>query len=181
MISMHAIVAAEPIALGGHDFDQRIVAYLRRAPHLVIGGHAVEHINAQLGLLRPDTPDADIDIVGRDLASGTLASVRLTGLEIRDLIEPAMTRIIEATKNTLARTPPQLAADVIERGITLTGTNSHLRDVAQRISRETGTSAHVARSARTCTAIGAAKSLEQQPARAQRSARTRVPVAARSH
>ena len=126
--------------------------------------------------------DAHIEIVGRDLASGTLTSVRLTSHEIRDLLEAPITRIIDATKDTLARTPPQLAADVIDRGITLTGENSLLRAVAQRISLETGTPAHVADSARTCTAIGAAKSLEEQPARAQPFARTAIPVtAATSH
>jgi rod shape-determining protein MreB and related proteins len=101
--------------------------------------------------------DAHIEIVGRDLASGTLTSVRLTSHEIRDLLEAPITRIVDATEDTLTRTPPQLAADVIDRGITLTGENSLLRAVAQRISLETGTPAHVADSDRTCTAIGAAK------------------------
>ena len=182
MISMRAIVASQPIRVGGQDFDQRIVAHLRRTHQLLIGEHAVEHINVQIGSLRPDTQDAHIEIVGRDLASGTLTSVRLTSHEIRDLLEPSITRIIDATKDTLARTPPQLAADVIDRGITLTGENSLLRAVAQRISLETGTPAHVADSARTCTAIGAAKSLQKHPARAQPFARTAIPVtAATSH
>jgi rod shape-determining protein MreB len=181
MISMRAIVASQPIPLGGHDFDQRIVAHLRRAHQVLIGEHAIEHINVQIGSLPPDPHDTHIDILGRDLASGTLTSVRLTSHEIRDLLEPPITRIIQATKNTLASTPPQLAADVIDRGITLTGNNSLLCGVAQRISHETGTPAHVAHSARTCTAIGAAKSLQEQPLRAQHSARTPISVTAATY
>jgi rod shape-determining protein MreB len=178
MISMRAIVASQPIHVGGHDFDQRIVAHLRRAHQLLIGDQAVEHIKVHIGSLRPDAYDAHIDIVGRDLPSGTLTSVRLASREICALLEPPITRIIQATKDTLARTPPQLAADVIDRGITLTGNSSLLRRVAQRISHETGTPAHVAHSARTCSAIGAAKSLEQRTARAQHFVRTPAAVTA---
>lgn len=182
MISMRAIVASQPIPFGGDDFDQRIVARLRRAHQLVIGEHAVARLNVQIGSLPPDAHDAHIDVDGRDLASGTLTSVRLSSHEIHELLESPITRIIEATKNILARTPPQLTADVIDRGITHTGNNSLLRVVAQRISHETGTPAHVAHSPRTCTAIGAAKSLQEQPVRARHSARTPLSVtAATSH
>jgi rod shape-determining protein MreB len=182
MISMCAIVASQPIRVGRHDFDQRIVAHLRRTHQLLIGPHAVEHINVEIGSLRPDMDDTHIDIVGRDLPSGTLTSVRLTGHEVRNLLEPSITRIVDAAKNTLARTPPQLAADIIERGITLTGNNSLLRGIAQRIRHDTGMPAHVAHWARTCTAIGAAKSLEQQPTHARRSARRAIRLtAAASH
>jgi actin-like ATPase involved in cell morphogenesis len=105
-----------------------------------------------------------------------LTGVRLTSHEIRGVLEPSITRIIEATTDTLARTPPQLAADVIDRGITPTGNNSLLRGVAQRISHEIGTPAHVAHSPRTCTAIGAANSLQEQPTRARHSAPTAIPI-----
>ena len=178
MISMRAIVASQPIRFGSHDFDRRIVTRLRRAHQLLIGEHAVARINVQIGSLPPDAHDAHIDIDGRDLASGTLTSLRLTSHEIHELLETPITRIIEATKNILARTPPQLTADVIDRGITHTGNNSLLRVVAERISHETGTPAHMAHSPRTCTAIGAAKSLQEQPARARHSARTPLSVAA---
>ena len=180
MISMRSIVASQPIRLGGQDFDRRIVAHLRRTHQLRVGGTRRAH-QCSDRLATPGSADAHIDR-GRDLASGTLTSVRLTSDEICDLLEPSITRIVDATMDTLARTPPQLAADVIDRGITLIGENSLLPVVAQRISLVTGTPAYVADSARTCTAIGAAKSVEQQPARIQPLARTAVPItAATSH
>ena len=178
MISMRAIVTSQSIRVGSHEFDRRIVAHLRRTHQLLIGEHAVEHIKAQIDSPRPDPHAAHIDIVGHDLAAGTLRSVRLTNHELRDLLDTPITRIIEATIDTLARTPPQLAADVIDRGITLTGDNSLLRGIAQRIGLVTGTPTHIGDSAGTCAAIGAAKSREEQPGRAQHSARTAIPVAA---
>jgi len=178
MISMRAIVASRSVRVGGREFDQRIVTHLKRTHQLLIGEDAVEHIKAEIGSQRPDAEDAQIEILGRDLASGTLASVRLTSRDIRDLLERPIARVIEATKETLARTPPQLAGDVIDHGITVTGRDSLLRAVAQRIALETGTPARVADSARTCTAIGAARSLGEQPARGQHSARTAISVTA---
>jgi rod shape-determining protein MreB len=182
MVSMRAIVASQPIAAGGEDFDRRIAAHLKRTHQMRIGQNSVEHIKIQIGSQHPDTHDAHIDIVGRDLASGAPSSLRLTSHEIRELLDPPITRIIDATKDTLARTPPQLAADVLDHGITLTGENALLPSVAQRISLETGTPAHIADSAPTCAAIGAAKSLEREPARAQHVAPLAIPVAtATSH
>ena len=178
MISMRAIVASQPIRIGSDDFDRRIVAHLRRTHQLLIGEHAVQHIKAQVDSPRPDPHAAHIDIAGHDLATGTLRSVRLTNHEIRTLLNTPITRIIEATIDTLARTPPQLAADVIDRGITLTGNESLLPGIAQQISLATGTPTHIADSTGRCAAIGAAKSVDEQPVRAQRSARTASPIAA---
>ena len=150
----------------------------RRTHQLLIGEHAVQHIKAQVDSPRPDQHAAHIDIAGQDLATGTLRSVRLTNHEIRTLLDTPITRIIEATFDTLARTPPQLAADVIDRGITLTGNESLLPGIAQQISLATGTPTHIADSTGRCAAIGAAKSFDEQPVRAQRSARTASPIAA---
>lgn len=115
---------------------------------MLISEHSVEHVKV-IGSVRPDARNLQIEIRGRDLASGTLRSLRLTGQQIHDLLERPITRIIEATKDTLARTPPQLAGDVIDRGITVTGGSPLMRGVAQRIGLETATPPHVADSART--------------------------------
>ena len=160
MISMRAIVTPQSIRVGSHEFDRRIVAQLRRTHQLLIGEHAVQHIKDQVDSPRPDPHAAHIDIAGQDLATGTLRSVRLTNHEIRTLLNTPITRIIEATIDTLARTPPQLAADAIDRGITLTGNESLLPGIAQQISLATGTPTHIADSTGRCAAIGAAKSFE---------------------
>jgi rod shape-determining protein MreB len=182
IISMRSIVASQSIEVGDQEFDQRIVAHLKRTHQLLISEHTVEHVKAQIGAVGPDARNLQIEILGRDLASGTLKSLRLTGRDIRDLLERPITRIIEAVKDTLVRTPPQLAGDVIDRGITVTGGSPLLRGVAHRIGLETGTPARVAESGRTCIAIGAARSLESQPTLAQDSARTAISFAtAASH
>ena len=174
MISMRAIVASQSIRVGDREFDQRIVAHLKRTHQLLISEHTVERVKAELGSVRPDARHLQIEILGRDLPSGMLKRLRVTSQEIHNLLNRPITRIIEATKNTLVRTPPQLAGDIIDRGITITGDSPLLRGVAYQIGLQTGTPAHVAESAGTCIAIGAARSLQQQPARAQHSARTAI-------
>ena len=163
VISMGAVVASRSIPVGGCDFDQRIIAHLKRRHRVLIGEQTAERIKVQIGSASMHAPDAQIEILARDMASETLKRVRLTGQEIRGTLESQITRVIQATKETLACTPPQLASDVMDLGITLTGGGSLLHGLAERLSRETGTPARVADGPFTCTAIGAAKALDQQP------------------
>ena len=163
VISMGAVVASRSIPVGGWDFDQRIVAHLKRTHRVLIAEQTAEQIKVQIGSASIHTQDARIEILARDIASETLKRVLLTGQEIRGTLESQITRIIQATKETLACTPPQLASDVMDRGITLTGGGSLLHGLAERLSRETGTPARVADGPFTCTAVGAARALDKQP------------------
>ena len=163
MISMGALVASRSIPIGSCDFDQRIVAHLKRRHGVLVGEQTAEQIKVQIGSASIHAQDAQIEIVARDIASETLKRVRLTGQEIRATLDSPITRIIQATKETLACTPPQLASDVIDRGITLTGGGCLLHGLADQLSRHTGTPARVADLPFTSTAIGAARALPKQP------------------
>jgi rod shape-determining protein MreB len=176
VISMAAIVASCPIPVGGRKFDERIVAHLKRNHQVLIGEQTAEEIKLQIGSASRHTQGAQIQILGRATASDTLTSVRVTSQEIQRALESPLTRIIEATKETLARTPPQLACDIIDRGITLTGGSSLLHGLPERLRLETGMPAHVADSPCTCIAIGSARSLDKQPTRSQSSGRPAIAV-----
>jgi rod shape-determining protein MreB and related proteins len=167
VISMAGIVASRLIPVGGREFDKRIVAHLKRNHRVLVGERTAQEIKLRIGSASPHTQDAQIEIVGRATVSETLTSVRLTGREIHRALESPLTRIIEATRDTLARTPPQLACDIMDRGITLTGGSSLLHGLPERLRLETGMPVHVADSPCTCIAIGSARSLDKRPTRPQ--------------
>jgi rod shape-determining protein MreB len=167
MISMAAIVAARSIPIGGHDFDRTIVNHLRRAHGLLISTHTAEQIKFQISSAHRYGHNAEIEIIGRNIASQMLTGVRLTSHEIRGVLERPLSRIVDATKEILRCTPPQLACDVIDHGITLTGGGALLDGLAQRLALEIGMPARVADAPRTCTAIGLARMLKRYAAPAQ--------------
>ena len=162
MISMGSIIASRTITVGGDEFDQRIVAHLKREYRVVIGPQTAERVKAQIGSAFPSEREEQIDILGRDLASEMPKTVQLTSQEIREVLERPVAQITEATKETLACTPPELAVDVIDRGITLSGGGSLLPGIAQRLELETTLPVHVAYHTCTSTAIGSARSADQQ-------------------
>jgi rod shape-determining protein MreB and related proteins len=161
MISTGGIVASRLILGGGHEFDRRIVTHLKRTHAVLIGERTAEQIKLQLSSTSPSGQDAQIEVLGRDIASEMLTSVRLTSQEIRGVLERPLTRIVEATTETLTRTPPQLACDVIDRGITLTGGSSLLHGLAERLRLEIGTDVCVADSPSTRIAVGLARIVEK--------------------
>ena len=167
VISMGAVVASRSIPVGGCDFDQRIIAHLKRRHRALIAEQTAEQIKVQIGSASIQARDAQIEILARDIASETLERVRLTGQEIRGTLESPITRIIQATKETLACTPPQLASDVMDRGITLTGGGSLLHGLAERLSRETGTPTRVADGPFTCYCDRRSQSARQATPRAR--------------
>ena len=170
LISMGAIVASRSIPIGGHEFNERIVAHLKREHSVLIGQQTAEQIKLQIGSASPCGQDAEIETIGRDRGSERLKTVRLTSQEIRGALEWPLTQITEATKETLTDTPPQLACDVMDRGITLAGGGSLLHGLAERLGRETGMSARLAHSPSTCVAIGSSRSVEDGTTRSRASA-----------
>jgi rod shape-determining protein MreB and related proteins len=157
VISMGAIVASRSIPVGGGELDQRIVGHLKRSHRVLIGEQTAEQIKLEIGSASAEADDAEIEILARDVASERLKAVRLTRQEIRSTLDRPITRVLQAAREILASTPPPLACDVMDRGITLTGGSSLLHGLAERLSRQTGTPARVADRPRTCIAIGAAR------------------------
>ncbi|MBV9417863.1 MAG: rod shape-determining protein [Solirubrobacterales bacterium] len=161
VISMGAIVASRSIPIGGDDLDRRIAVHLKRRHGVLIGEQTAEQIKLQIGSASI-VEDAQMEILARDIASGGLKRVRLTSQEIRGVLEGPIAQVIRAAQETLACTPPELACDVMDHGILLTGGGSLLRGFAERLSRHTGTPTRVAERPCACTAIGAARALDNQ-------------------
>lgn len=158
VISLGGIVASESVRVAGDAIDQAIIAYVRKAFSLVIGERTAEEIKFEIG----NTMDYEgsMEIRGRDMMTGLPQNITITSKDVREAIEEPVTLILESIKTTLEHTPPELSADIIDHGITLTGGGALLRDLDRLISQETGIPVHVAHVPLDCVAEGCGKSLE---------------------
>ena len=161
VISLGGIVVSRSLRIGGYALDEALHSYLKRRYRLALGERSVEQLKFELGSAWPLEHELRGEIRGRDLASGLPSAVELTSEELREAIAEPLRAIIEAVKETLERTPPELAADVARRGIMLAGGGSLLRGFAERLEAETQMPAELARDPLTCVAIGAGRSLEE--------------------
>jgi rod shape-determining protein MreB len=177
VISMGAIVATRSIPVGGCDFDRRIVAHLKRRHRVLIGEQTAEQIKLQFGSASTRAAQGQIEIVARDMASEALKRVRLTSQEIRGVLERPIAQVFQAPQDTLAGTPPELACDVMDHGITLTGGGSLLHGLAEGLSCHMGMPTRVAELPCSCTAIGAARALDNQAVAPNRASPLAVAVA----
>jgi len=160
VISMGSIVTSRSLRVGGDELDQAIVGHLKREHKLLIGSRTAEEIKLEIGSASPDVQaEIQLAIRGREIATDLLKTVRLSGEEIRSVLHKPLSRIVAAVIETLDLSPPALGADIIDRGIALTGGGSLLPGLAHRLQRETGMPARVAQSPTTCVAIGSAKAL----------------------
>ena len=138
VISLGGIVSSESIRVGGDEFDDAIVQFVKKEHSLLIGERTAEEIKIVLGSAYPLPREARAEIRGRDLVSGLPRVVSVTTEDIREGLEEAVVAICDAVRGTLDRTPPELAADIMESGITLAGGGALLRNLDQRMSNETG-------------------------------------------
>jgi rod shape-determining protein MreB len=178
VLSLGGIVISESLRIGGYELDEAIMAYVRLNHQLAIGQQTAEDVKLAIGSAWPLDDELETEIRGRDFVSGLPKTVTLTSGEVRTAIAEPLQAIVDVVKNTLERTPPELAADICERGIALAGGGSLLRGFAQRLWDETQIPAQLVDSPLTCVAIGAGRSLEEFPtlarSNAQRSPRRRA-------
>src|SRR5438093_854382 len=134
------IVATRPLRDGviGDEMDEALIQYCRRAYNLLIGERTSEEIKIAIGSAYPMKEEQSIEVRGRDLVSGLPRTVRMTSSEAREALAEPVAQIVEAVKQTLERTPPELAADIVDRGIVLAGGGSLLRGIDRLLSEETG-------------------------------------------
>jgi rod shape-determining protein MreB len=162
VISLGGMVVWESIRVGGYELDEAIVDYVKNAHKLLIGQETAEAAKIAVGSAWPvDGELQETQVAGRDLVSGLLRRVTLGADDIRRALEPPVARIVAAVKDTLERTPPELAADVAERGIVLAGGGSLLRGIGERLRSEVGLPVQLADSPLTCVAEGAGRSLDE--------------------
>lgn len=160
VISLGGIVTVNPIRIAGDEIDEAIMSYVRRAYNLLIGERTAEEVKIRIGSAYPLEKEMTLQVRGRDLVSGLPKSIVLRSEEIREAISEPVYQIVEAVKTTLEQTPPELAADVMDRGIVLCGGGALLRGLDKLISAETGIPVRVADDPLTCVVMGTGKAVE---------------------
>ena len=160
VISLNGIVFSNSARIGGDTFDESIINYVRRNYGTFIGEATAERIKHRIGTAFPGNEMLEIEVRGRNLAEGMPRSFTLNSNEILEALQEPLHSIVSAVKNALEQTPPELGADVAERGIVLTGGGALLRDLDRLIAEETGLPVVVAEDPLTCVARGGGKALE---------------------
>src|SRR5688500_10407031 len=160
VISLNDIVVSRSLRVGGNKIDELIQTYVRRRHNLVIGERTAEEIKIQIGSALPLPHEMTMEIRGRDNIDGLPKTRSISSIEVSEAITDALTAIIAKTKEVLEMTPPELAADVMDRGIIMTGGGALLRNLDRLIARETGVPTYVADDPLSCVAIGAGRALE---------------------
>ena len=154
VISLNGIVASRSVRTGGDEFDQAIIAYIKRKFNLLIGERSAERIKIEVGTAYKLDEDLTLEVKGRNLINGLPKNAIISSEDVREALRESLEKIIEAVKETLERTPPELAADIIDRGITLTGGGTLLRGLDKLICAETGIDVYVAENPLDCVANG---------------------------
>jgi rod shape-determining protein MreB len=161
VISLGGIVTSTSLRVGGDELDEAIVAHVKKEYSLALGERTSEAIKLAVGSAFPTPDDLIAEIKGRDLVSGLPKTIHISAEEVRKAIEEPVNAVVDAVKNTLDRCPPELAADIMDKGIVLTGGGALLKGLDERLKHETGMPIHVADNALSCVAIGSGKCLEE--------------------
>ena len=160
VISLDGVVVSKSIRIAGDEMDQAIIEHLRKAYNLMIGERTAEEIKIRIGSAYPLDEEMTMDVRGRDLASGLPKTVTTTSEEVREALAEPIRTIAEAVRGTLEKTPPELSADLIDRGIVLAGGSSLLRGLDRLLAEETGLPVHVSENPVTAVALGVGRSLD---------------------
>jgi rod shape-determining protein MreB len=161
VISLGGIVVAQSIRVGGDELDEAIVNYVKREEKLMIGSQTAEEVKLEIGTAFAMKDEVEAEIRGRDMISGLPKTVVLSSEQVREALEEPVSQIVDAVKATLDRTPPELASDIMDRGIVLAGGGSLLGGLDERLRAETEMPIHLADSPLTCVAVGSGRSLEE--------------------
>ncbi|MBR5441411.1 MAG: rod shape-determining protein [Clostridia bacterium] len=161
VISLGDIVTSKSVRVAGDNFDDAIISYVKRTFNLLIGERSAEDIKLKLGSAYPYEGEAAMEIKGRNLIDGLPKSVEITSEQVRQALADPVDEILDSIRYTLDRTPPELAADIIERGITLTGGGALLRGLDKLIAAETGMPVRVAENPLDCVVNGTGICLEK--------------------
>ena len=160
VISLGGIVVSKSVRTGGDSIDAAIVRYIRKMFNLLIGERTAESIKIEIGTaMRVDNPPT-MEVRGRDLVSGLPKNITVNANHICEAVDEPVSIIVDAVRNTLERTPPELSADIIDRGIVMTGGSSMLRNLDRLLSQETGMPVFVSDEALNCVALGTGIAVE---------------------
>ena len=165
IISLNGIVYSSSVRIGGDKFDEAIINYIRRNYGTLVGEATAEKIKKKIGSAYPGNEVLELEFKGRNLAEGIPRSFTLNSKEVLEAIQEPLSGIVHAMKKALEQTPPELGADVAERGIVLTGGGALLRDLDRLIEEETGLPVIIAQDPLTCVARGGGRALEMMDQR----------------
>ena len=161
VISLGGIVVSQSLRVGGDEMDEAIINHIKREYKLLIGQQTAEEIKLEVGSAHAMKDEVQAEVRGRDMLSGLPKTVILSSEEVRHALEEPVNQIIDAIKSTLDKTPPELAADIMDRGIVLAGGGALLQGLDERLRHETHMPVHLAESPLTCVAVGSGRSLEE--------------------
>src|SRR5919112_2077750 len=161
VISLGGIVVSQSLRVGGDEMDEAIVAHIKKEYKLLVGQQTAEEIKLEVGSAYRMREEIQAEVRGRDMLTGLPKTVILSSEEVRRALEEPVAQIIDAIRSTLDKTPPELAADIMDRGIVLAGGGALLHGLDERLRHETQMPVHLAESPLTCVAVGSGRSLEE--------------------
>ena len=179
VISLGGIVASRSVRVGGDRFDAAIISYVRRSFNLLIGEPTAEQIKIQVGSAVPLNGEGEIELTmevkGRNLLTGLPQAIHITSQQVRQALQDPLSEVVEAVHYTLERTPPDLSADIIDKGIVLTGGGALLRGIDRLIHEATSMPVRIAENPLDCVAVGAGLVLDNLDAMADALSEEDVP------
>lgn len=161
VISLNGIVVAKSVRIAGNRMDDAIASYVKRKYNLMIGERMAEEIKIQIGSATPLDEEMSMEVRGRDQVGGLPKTITLRSPEVREAISEPLSAIVATARSVLEDTPPELASDVIDKGIILTGGGALLRNIDRLLTQETGVPCYVAENPMACVAIGSGLALER--------------------
>ena len=160
VISLGGVVVSNSLRIAGDELDQDIIDYIKKEMGLAIGDTTAEEIKMEVGCALPLMTEKSIEVRGRDLTNGLPRNVIVTSVQIQEAMKDSINEIVEIVKNTLEKTPPELASDIVEKGIVLAGGGALIRNLDKLLSQKTGMPVYIAENPLECVVKGTGKTLE---------------------
>ena len=160
VLSLGGIVVSESLRIGGDKFDEALIRHVKKEYNILIGERTAEEIKVAIATAYPNGRTETLEIRGRDLVSGLPKTLRVNSAETREALSETVSLIVECVKSVLEKTPPELAADIVDRGIVMTGGGSLIHGLDKLINQETGIPTYLAEDPLSCVALGTGKALD---------------------
>lgn len=160
VVAMYGIVVSSSVRVGGVKFDEAIASYIRRKYNLMIGEQTAEEVKLNIGSALPLDETLEMEVKGRDQVAGLPRTINITSDEVTEALAESLSAVIGVVKGVLEQTPPELASDIIDRGMVLTGGGALLRNIDRLLTQETGVPCYIAENPMACVALGAGRALD---------------------
>jgi rod shape-determining protein MreB len=160
VVAMYGIVVSSSVRVGGVKFDEAIASYIRRKYNLMIGEQTAEEVKLKIGSALPLEETLEMEVKGRDQVAGLPRTITITSDEVTEALAEPLSSVVGVVRGVLEQTPPELASDIIDRGMVLTGGGALLRNIDRLLTQETGVPCYVAENPTACVALGAGRALD---------------------